>query len=229
MKCIAVVRTRNEELNIQRFLDCYQWCEEIIVADGGSTDKTLDIVRRYDNTRLYHFTEKVWSRDGKVWGNPICKHINFLIDRAIEHKADWIIFDDCDCVPNKLLQDSARSLLASTSYEIVMACCVYIYGKDKYFEGLSKPAGHWTPRLWAWRPSADVRARDVGDWNIEMKIPPIPALRLLPPYGLLHYFYPTPEYMQRKLEFYRHEVPETRDPIEFGGMLLPLEDWMTYV
>lgn len=41
MKKISVsIITKNEELNIERFLKSVKWADEIIVVDSGSTDKT---------------------------------------------------------------------------------------------------------------------------------------------------------------------------------------------
>lgn len=225
-KIICCVRTRNEELNVRRFCESYQWADEIIVADGGSEDKTLDIVREFPNTRIYQFTEKVWSHDNAVWGNPIDKHINFLIGRAVEHEADWIIFDDCDCVPNLYLKRDGRTLLEQSKESLIMVNRIYIYGEKEYFEELTKPDGTFTPSLWAWKNGAGVFANPVGDWNFEMNLnlDANTVRKLWPPYALLHYFYPSDEYMEKKLEFYRHET-WTNDPKKYGGRLVPLPEW----
>lgn len=224
MKIIVIVRTRNEEANIDRFCRSYTWADEILVADGGSTDNTVEIVRSFDNTRLYHYPEKVWSKDGQVWGNPTTKHINFLIDHAKQHEADWIIFDDCDCVPNKYLKESGREILRLSRDAVVMVNRIYVYRNDRYFEGLTKPDGTFTPSLWAWRNTANVYADGVKEWDFGMHIEGS-IQKLWPPYALLHYFYPSDEAYQSKMEFYKHEIPEIKDPKEYGGRIIPLPDW----
>ena len=236
MKIIACVRTKNEELNVGRFCESYQWADEIIIADGGSEDKTLSIARKFPNVHIYVFPEKVWSRDKKVWGNPIDRHCNFLFDRAIAHEADWIIFDDCDCVPNMYLKRDGRTILEQCKNELVMVNRIYIYGQDRFFEGLTKPDGNWTPSLWAWKKEAGVHANPIGDWHFEMNLhmrtgneysapsDSNTAHNLWPPYALMHYFYPSDEYMKNKLEFYGHETP-LLDPKEYGGIIRPLPEW----
>ena len=41
----VIVLTKNEEKNIDRCLDHLQWCDEIIVIDDYSTDKTAKIAK----------------------------------------------------------------------------------------------------------------------------------------------------------------------------------------
>lgn len=43
MKISAVVITKNEELVIERCLRSLLWCDEVILVDSGSTDRTVDI------------------------------------------------------------------------------------------------------------------------------------------------------------------------------------------
>lgn len=45
----ACVICYNEEENIERCLKSLIWCEEIVVVDSGSTDKTIEIARKYTN------------------------------------------------------------------------------------------------------------------------------------------------------------------------------------
>ena len=48
----AVILTLNEEENIARTLSHLDWLEKIIVIDSGSTDKTIELVRSFPNTKF---------------------------------------------------------------------------------------------------------------------------------------------------------------------------------
>jgi glycosyltransferase involved in cell wall biosynthesis len=72
----AVVVCFNEEANIG---SC--WCDEIIIVDSLSTDKTVEICRRY--------TDRVIQRP---W-HGYQEQVTFAISQA---KRDWILLIDAD-------------------------------------------------------------------------------------------------------------------------------------
>jgi glycosyltransferase involved in cell wall biosynthesis len=49
-----VVITYNEAANIARTLERLVWARRIVVVDSGSTDETLEMVRYYPQTELFH-------------------------------------------------------------------------------------------------------------------------------------------------------------------------------
>ncbi len=53
----ATLITYNEEANIEEALQSVHWADEIVVVDSGSTDKTIDICRRYTD-RVF---ERPWT------------------------------------------------------------------------------------------------------------------------------------------------------------------------
>jgi len=53
VKLSCIIITLNEEENIRRSLNAVKWCDEIIVVDSGSKDKTIDICNEYDS-KVYH-------------------------------------------------------------------------------------------------------------------------------------------------------------------------------
>jgi glycosyltransferase involved in cell wall biosynthesis len=81
MKISATVITLNEEANIQRALESLGWADEIIVVDSGSTDRTVEIARR--------FTGKVMIKD---WPGYSAQK-NFAAEQA---RNDWIFSLDAD-------------------------------------------------------------------------------------------------------------------------------------
>lgn len=221
MNIIVICRTRNEARNIERFCQAYAWADAILIADGGSTDNTLDLARTYHNVQVDLFTERV--RSGDHWRNPHGKHINFMIDWASREQADWIIFDDCDCVPTVALQQDIRGILEDTPQKVCQLYRLYVWGSEQYFTDLNN-AGQ---SLWGWHGSVPVRALEDNPWSHDI----IPcwdsALNLEHPHACLHYFCPDPITVNRKLEFYREsgEQPEALHPLEGCGSLAMLPDW----
>jgi len=48
----GIVITKNEEENIACCLSSLSWLEEVIVVDSGSTDKTIEVIQKFPNTKL---------------------------------------------------------------------------------------------------------------------------------------------------------------------------------
>ncbi len=85
MRLSLCIPTYNEEENLHIALDsAYDIADEVVIIDGGSTDRTLEIARAYgDKIKIYEVD------------NPP----NFLLNkqRAIERaKGDWILQLDAD-------------------------------------------------------------------------------------------------------------------------------------
>ena len=80
-KISAVIITRNVENVLPDCLYHLQWADEIIVADSGSKDKTMEIAKKYG--------AKVFQ---KKWEGYV-KQKNFAISKA---KGKWILSIDAD-------------------------------------------------------------------------------------------------------------------------------------
>lgn len=50
----VVVLTKNNEKTIQDCLESVKWVDEIIIVDSGSTDKTLEIAKKFTQVKIYH-------------------------------------------------------------------------------------------------------------------------------------------------------------------------------
>jgi glycosyltransferase involved in cell wall biosynthesis len=61
----AVILTYNEEKNIEICLKSIcEWISEIFIVDSGSTDKTIEIAKKYTDKIYYHSFEihaKQWN------------------------------------------------------------------------------------------------------------------------------------------------------------------------
>ncbi len=94
----AIVTTFNEERHIAACLESLLWCDEILVVDSFSTDKTPEIVQSFDKAT---FAQRTYfgSASQKNWAMDQVKH-------------DWILIFDADerCTPQ--LQEELETLLA---------------------------------------------------------------------------------------------------------------------
>jgi glycosyltransferase involved in cell wall biosynthesis len=95
----AIVTTFNEEQNIGSCIESLEWCDEILVVDSFSTDRTAAIARGYPKVRFVQRT---------YYGSASQK--NWAMDQV---QNDWILIFDADerCTP--ALQRELVALLAA--------------------------------------------------------------------------------------------------------------------
>ncbi|KYK25803.1 hypothetical protein AYK26_07675 [Euryarchaeota archaeon SM23-78] len=226
MKIITTTRVRNESKNIERFCKAYWWVDKILIADGGSEDNTLLLANQFPNVKTENFKVKIYG-ENNLWRNPHGRHMNFLFTWAKREGADWIIFDDCDCVPTTSLQNNARLLFETIKEKLVFAYRLYVYGENQYFPRMNDPG----KSIWAWRSDLGIYASEKDPWvhRIEFSYEE-PRLELEPPLALLHFFAPNEDEIRRKMNFYKlsGQHPDIRHPKEYGGEIVKLPTWAKY-
>jgi glycosyltransferase involved in cell wall biosynthesis len=121
MKLSLTIPTFNEEKNIKIPLDsAYDLVDEVVIVDGGSEDKTLEIAKSYGKK------VKIFNVD-----NPP----NFLKNkqRAIEYaKGEWILQLDADEAISKELKKEIKAIIATKF--------------DKKSKNKDVIRGYWVPR-----------------------------------------------------------------------------------
>jgi len=228
MKIVGIARTLNEEHNIANFCTGYDWCDMILVADGGSSDETVEIAERFPDVYVREFAGRIDVPDDlSDFMNPQPQHLNFLIDWAnIEEEADWIVLDDVDCWPNPAMKANARFILEGTSQPAVHLYRLYMWGADQYF-----PKYNVDQSLWAWQPDMiDIRCDEEGETFADAMISgidPSQALLLDPPYVCLHHFAPDEDALQRKMARYASWGRPQVHPLEsIYAPPEPLPEWV---
>jgi glycosyltransferase involved in cell wall biosynthesis len=78
----AIVLTKNEEKNIEDCLDTLSWCDEVIVIDDNSIDKTVALAKK-KSAQVFIYPLK----------NNFSQQRNFGLEKA---KGDWVLFVDAD-------------------------------------------------------------------------------------------------------------------------------------
>jgi len=110
-----VVLTKNEEERIKACLESVKWADEIIVADNGSSDKTLEICRKY--------TDKI----------IINKSPDFDLRRneAIEKTSgDWVLYIDADERVLESLKKEIQEIIGSSEFSALAISRInVIFGK----------------------------------------------------------------------------------------------------
>ncbi|MCS6956380.1 MAG: glycosyltransferase family 2 protein, partial [Patescibacteria group bacterium] len=95
MKISAVVLTKNEEKNIENCLKSLDFCDEIIVVDDYSEDKTIEKVK----SLIRQLADKIQNKNVKLriykrnLENNFAEQRNFGLKKA---NYDWVLFVDAD-------------------------------------------------------------------------------------------------------------------------------------
>lgn len=105
-KLSVIIITKDEEKNIGDCLKSVEWADEIVVLDSGSSDRTVEISKRY--------TEKVYETDWPGFG----VQKNRALDKASN---EWVLSIDADeRVTEELKNEVIGTLTSATKsgYEI---------------------------------------------------------------------------------------------------------------
>jgi len=120
----VVMICHNEEGSLEKSLASVQWADEIVVVDSFSTDRTVEIARRY--------TEKVVQHPWQGYG----RQKNLALDRVA---GPWVLSLDADEVVTPELAVEIRGLLAGRPER-----CGYSIPRVTWY--LGRPLRHvWYP------------------------------------------------------------------------------------
>ena len=100
----ACILTKNEEKNIGRCLqNIAPYVDEIVIVDGFSEDKTVEIARKY--------TDKIYQKE---FSGSFAVERNYSIEQST---GDWIFIVAPDEIPTKSLLEKLRELTNQNKYD----------------------------------------------------------------------------------------------------------------
>jgi len=124
----ACVITFNEEANIRRCLNSLTWCDEIVILDSFSTDRTIEICKEY--------TDRVFQ---SPWEGYILQR-NRIRDLAT---CEWVLFLDADEEVSPLMRDEIDFELSKDDSDYVG----FEFPRQVYYLGKWIRHGEWYPDL----------------------------------------------------------------------------------
>lgn len=124
IKLTAIIATRNEEEFIENCLRSVSFADEILVIDSGSTDNTLEIVKKL-GARII---KRDWHgfRDTHDFG-------------AAEARGEWLLYLDADERVSKTLKNNILAELQGPIHD------AYQVSRLNYFMGRPMRHGGWYP------------------------------------------------------------------------------------
>ena len=174
-----VVPTLNEHVLLAGLLHDLDWADEIIVADGGSTDGTVALAQRHGAAVV------------ECTGRTIAAQRNAAIERA---RNQWILALDADERVPVELRDELREVLAGPVHS------AYRVRRRNFFLGRERRRGHWGRD---WQVRLFTRDRRFLDQHVHERLEPVPdtgALRTC----LLHTPYRDLQHHLDKMTAYAH-------------------------
>jgi glycosyltransferase involved in cell wall biosynthesis len=95
IKVSAAIITFNEDIIIEKTLSKLDWCNEIVIVDSGSTDKTIEICEKYGCNIYYNKFEGFGQQK------------QFALNKC---KNNWVLSIDAD----EILSDNLKTELINT-------------------------------------------------------------------------------------------------------------------
>jgi len=116
----AIVLTKDEEKNIEECLKALKWCNEIIVIDDYSEDKTVEIAEKLGERVFKHHLN-----------NDFAQQRNFALRQA---RGNWVLFVDAD---ERITPELAKEIKQEVKKDERYA---FVFKRQDFFMG--KPLKH---------------------------------------------------------------------------------------
>jgi glycosyltransferase involved in cell wall biosynthesis len=127
-KISACIITYNEEENIRRCIDSVTWCDEIVVVDSFSKDRTCKICREY--------TERIYQNE---WAGYIAQR-NYIRKLATH---PWVFFLDADEEVSAALREEIERAFEQGNADVDG----YEFPRQVYYLGKWIRHGEWYPDI----------------------------------------------------------------------------------
>ncbi len=124
MKISAVIITKNQEEKITDCLKSVSWCDEIVVVDTGSQDKTVEIAKKL-KAKVFKYPKGCYSD----WRN-------YGLEKS---KGEWILYIDSDERVTQKLEDEIKGII-SKNYDFS-----YAIPRKNIILGKEMRYGGWWP------------------------------------------------------------------------------------
>ena len=118
MSISILILTLNEELNLPICLESVKWCDDIVVLDSLSTDRTVEIAKGSGS--------RVVQRKFDNWAS----HQNWAMEN-IPFKHEWVFYLDAD----ERMTDDLRAEISAIGSNGNEKAVAYYCGRKNYFMG----------------------------------------------------------------------------------------------
>lgn len=122
-KVSAVIITYNEEQNIRRTLSRLSWCDEIVILDSYSSDKTVDICREFGANVFY----RSFDGYGTQKREAVSRASN---DWVLVLDADEVLSDDLIVEIQDAMKSGSDCAAFSMPMNLVFLNREFTYGKE---------------------------------------------------------------------------------------------------
>ena len=104
-KISCVIHTYNSEKYLEQCLESVKWCDEIVIVDMYSDDKTLEIAKKY-NCKIYMHENIGFADPARIFGLSKCTN-------------NWILALDSDEVIMPKLRDELLDIVKNNAYDVI--------------------------------------------------------------------------------------------------------------
>lgn len=186
----AVINTLDDEKNLARVLKSLSWCNEILICDMHSSDKTVEIAKKLGARIIYHKREQF-----------VEPARNFAIAEAAD---EWILIVD----PDEEIGEELKNRLIEISSKMKQINFVRIPRKNIIF-------GKWMKQS-MWWPDLNIRFFKKGKvkWGDKIHRPPEAfgdgiSLEEVEKYAIIHHHYDSiPQFLGRMIRYTRVQADE---------------------